>query len=54
MPGHLQLAPRGQSHAFRSKIATATAARQRSDDSDLRLFVVAFTAFFVCFYTLIM
>ena len=54
MPEYLQLAPRGQNHPFRSRVAVATAQRQRSDDNDLRLFVVAFTAFFVCFYTLIM
>jgi len=53
MPGYLQIAPRGGSHPFRSKVAVAAAARERSDENDLRLFVVAFTAFFVCFYTLI-
>ena len=26
----------------------------RGDDHDLKLFVLSFTAFFVCFYTLIM
>lgn len=26
----------------------------RDDDHDLKLFVLSFTAFFVCFYTLIM
>ena len=53
MPGHLEIAPRGASHPFRNKIAFAAEMRRRSDDSDLRLFAVAFTAFFVCFYTLI-
>lgn len=54
MPGYLELAPKGPSHPFRSKVAVATEMRRRADDSDLRLFVVAFTAFFVCFYTLIL
>lgn len=27
---------------------------KRDDDQDLKLFVLSFTAFFVCFYTLIM
>ncbi|WP_185209189.1 hypothetical protein [Sphingomonas sp. NBWT7] len=29
-------------------------AAARNDDQDLKLFVLSFTAFFVCFYTLIM
>jgi hypothetical protein len=53
MPGDLEFAPRGASHPFRLKMSAATV-RQRSDDTDLKLFVMAFTAFFVCFYTLIM
>lgn len=35
--------------ALGGKIAYRVAAG--NDDSDLRLFVVSFTAFFVCFYT---
>ncbi|MDF2493322.1 MAG: hypothetical protein K0S66_256 [Sphingomonas sp.] len=27
---------------------------RRDDDQDLKLFVLSFTAFFICFYTLIM
>ncbi len=53
MRGYLELAPKGASHPFRQKIAFAAELRRRSDDSDLRLFVMAFTAFFICFYTLI-
>jgi hypothetical protein len=53
MPGYLELAPRGASHPFRRRIAVVAEARERNDDNDLRLFVMAFTAFFVCFYTLI-
>lgn len=29
-------------------------AAPRGDDQDLKLFVLSFTAFFVCFYTMIM
>ncbi len=27
---------------------------RRDDDQDLKLFVLSFTAFFICFYTLMM
>ena len=53
MPGDLQLAPRGPSHSFRRKLAVVADSRRRDEDSDLRLFVMAYTAFFICFYTLI-
>lgn len=39
-------------HPFRRHVRRASARQRRaSDDSDLRLFVLSFTAFFVCFYT---
>ncbi len=48
LPAH---APR---HPFRQSIALAAEARStRNDDNDLKLFVLSFTAFFICFYTLI-
>lgn len=53
MPGYLELAPRGPSHSFRQKMGVQADTRRRNDDNDLRLFVMAFTAFFVCIYTLI-
>ena len=44
--------PRGPSHPFRQRVAVR-AEITRNDDSDLKLFVLSFTAFFVCIYTLI-
>jgi hypothetical protein len=37
-------------HPLRTKLA---AVRKRRDDHDLRLFALSFTAFFICFSTLI-
>lgn len=46
--------PRGASHPFRQRVAArAELAQRRSEDSDLKLFVLSFTAFFICIYTLI-
>ncbi len=48
-------AVRGRSrHPMRRIIAQADAKPARNDDQDLKLFVLSFTAFFVCFYTMIM
>jgi len=44
--------PRGASHPFRQRVAVR-AELARSDDKDLKLFVLSFTAFFICIYTLI-
>ena len=41
-------------HPFRRALGYSGAATKRSDDQDLKLFVLSFTAFFICFYTLIM
>lgn len=41
-------------HPLRRSLPPAAKVRQRDDDQDLKLFVLSFTAFFVCFYTLIM
>jgi hypothetical protein len=46
------LRPRGPSHSFRQRIAVR-ADVARNEDSDIKLFVLSFTAFFVCIYTLI-
>lgn len=45
--------PRGASHPFRQRVAVQADVAHRNDDSDLKLFVLSFTAFFVCIYTLI-
>ena len=48
----LLLAARGPRHPFRrSVVRTQVAALRRDEDSDLRLFALSFTAFFICFYT---
>ena len=50
---HLPASPAPR-HPFRQSIAVAHAARvQRNDDHDIKLFVMSFTAFFICFYTFI-
>jgi hypothetical protein len=45
-------------HPFRQSLVrtealTLTRALARKDETDLKLFVLSFTAFFICFYTLI-
>jgi|GEM_PF-1736863 len=46
--------PRGASHPFRQRVAVRAAlAQRRNEDNDLKLFVLSFTAFFICIYTLI-
>ena len=43
---------RRRRHPIRHVVGRAQAiAAQRKEDSDLKLFVLSFTAFFVCFYT---
>ncbi|MEH3041616.1 MAG: hypothetical protein PGN21_16360 [Sphingomonas paucimobilis] len=43
-------APRRR-HPFRATLPTMASVPVRSEDSDLKLFTVSFTAFFICFYT---
>ena len=39
-------------HPFRAALPTVRAISQkREDDSDLKLFLLSYAAFFVCFYT---
>jgi hypothetical protein len=41
-------------HPFRRDfVQTTREARQRREDHDLKLFVLSFTAFFICIYTFI-
>lgn len=54
MQRRLVLEGTARRHPFRHHVRRASAAqRKASDDSDLRLFALSFTAFFVCFYTFI-
>ncbi|MBO9712725.1 hypothetical protein [Sphingomonas sp.] len=51
----LSIASPAASHPIRRTIARARAVeRKRRDDSDLKLFALSFTAFFVCFYTFLL
>lgn len=40
-------------HPFRRSIRIDATAPRHNDDNDLKLFALSFTAFFICFYTLI-
>lgn len=56
MQGHYFLHDRRRrrSHPIRQVVGRAQAlAARRKEDGDIRLFVLSFTAFFVCFYTFI-
>ena len=45
---------RAARHPFRASLGPVPRAKiANPDDSDLKLFALSFTAFFVCFYTLI-
>ncbi|MGJ3647123.1 hypothetical protein ACLB0R_01445 [Sphingomonas sp. GlSt437] len=46
-------APATAGHPFRTTLKLATGRRARSEDHDLKLFVLSFTAFFVCIYSFI-
>lgn len=42
-------------HPFRQSIATTHAVQSRQrEENDIKLFVLSFTAFFICFYTFIL
>ncbi len=41
-------------HPLRRTLPPPATSSRTNDDKDLKLFVLSFTAFFVCFYTLIM
>lgn len=47
------LRPRGPGHSFRQRLEVRGTALRRDQDKDLKLFVLSFTAFFICIYTLI-
>ncbi len=54
MRRHSLLADQRPGHPFRASLPQVRArVRKREDDSDIKLFVLSYTAFFVCFYTFI-
>lgn len=47
-------AERAAGHPFRAAIPAVRAhVRKQEDDGDLKLFLLSYTAFFICFYTFI-
>jgi len=55
MPRQLLTAGTPRRHPIRSHVRRAAALQQKArDDSDVKLFALSFTAFFVCFYTFIL
>jgi hypothetical protein len=48
-------ADRPNGHPFRKRMRhVRVEVRRREDDSDIKLFAVSFTAFFICFYTFLL
>ena len=41
-------------HPFRRSLPPRPVARPRDDDSDWKLFLLSFAAFFTCFYTFLL
>ena len=55
MQTRLALADQTRGHPFRSRVRQVSAqARRARDDSDAKLFLLSFSAFFVCFSTFIL
>jgi hypothetical protein len=55
MQTRLALADSSRRHPFRSQMRRiAIEERRAREDSDIKLFFLSFTAFFVCFYTFIL
>ena len=53
MTRQLVLTTEGARHPFRRTLPPPAIAPVRDEDADLKLFVLSFVAFFICFYTLI-
>ncbi|MEI9928919.1 MAG: hypothetical protein WDN44_16065 [Sphingomonas sp.] len=54
MQSQFALAGPPRRHPFRQSVARARVLeRKRRDDGDVKLFLLSFTAFFICFYTFI-
>ncbi len=41
-------------HPFRASLPDVASVPLSNEDSDLKLFAVSFTAFFICFYTFLL
>lgn len=55
MQSRLVLEGHARRHPFRQHMRRVVALERKTrDDSDMRLFVLSFTAFFVCFYTFVL
>ena len=55
MTRRLVLEGHAHRHPFRQYVRRMSAKRRKqSDDSDLKLFALSFSAFFVCFYTFLL
>lgn len=48
------LNPARRGHPIRAALAAPREPHASRDDGDLKLFVLSFTAFFICFYTFLM
>ena len=54
MQNALSLAAPSARHSFRQAVVAGRIARAKArDEADIKLFALAFSAFFVCFYTFI-
>lgn len=55
MDRQLALTAASRRHPMRDLVRhTRLVERKRRDDSDVKLFALSFTAFFICFYTFLM
>ena len=55
MEGQQHIADPLRGHPFRATLPVVRATvRKREDDSDLKLFMLSYAAFFVCFYTFLL
>ena len=48
---YLVLTDESRNHPFRQSLPMQRIVAERNVDTDLKLFALSFTAFFVCFYT---
>lgn len=48
---YLVMTDEARRHPFRQTLPRQRVVEVKSDDNDLKLFALSFTAFFICFYT---